>query len=248
MGQSFTKFMVDVRIGTNRKIRRLTVGERWVYVAGVLALAAQSPMRGALLISDDEPVTPKDIASEASVSERQARAAMASLISLGMLDEDADGVLWVHDWDKLNPDPKPSNSPEATRERKRKQRRKDRAAANVTRDRGVTEGECHAPEVEEEEELTPPYPPQAGGAQTSPHLEEVAPPKPAGVRGRDLHEYRDAFEKWSLHHFPAASPDGVHRIVSALRADRLDPTASAVVGFAERHPNFALLLTEEVAA
>ena len=122
MSRAFSKFMVDVGIGTNRKLRRLPVGERWVYVAGVLAIAAQSPVRGSLLITDGEPATVADIAAEATVPTRLARQAIESLTRLGMLQLDEYGVFWVHDWDKVNPEPKPSDSPVATRERKRKQR------------------------------------------------------------------------------------------------------------------------------
>lgn len=172
MSRKFDRFMVHIGIGTNRKLRRLPAVQRWVYVAGVLSLAAQSPIRGALLIADGEPATAEDIAEEATVPVKDARAALASLRRLGMLDRDSDGVEWVHDWDRLNPDPKPSDSPEAARERKRQQRKRERPShADVTRDRGrdnsVTSRESHAPEVEggSKKERNPPVPPLRGGDQ-----------------------------------------------------------------------------------
>lgn len=167
MSRQFDRFMVDVAIGTNRKLRRLPVVERWVYVAGVLSIAAQSPMRGALLITDGEAATASDIAAQATVPVRHARSTLASLTRLGMLDEDAEGVLWVHDWDKINPEPKPSDSPAATRERKRRQREAQRQSVSVTRDLGVTPPQSHAPEVEggKLEVGSTPQPPQAGGRQ-----------------------------------------------------------------------------------
>lgn len=129
MSQAFDCFMVESRIGTNRKLRRLPVVQRWTFVAGVLALAAQSPLRGALLITDGVPVTAEDVAKEATVPVRDARAALGSLRELGMLELDEHGVEWVHDWDTINPDPRPSDSREATRERKRRQRAKARSTA-----------------------------------------------------------------------------------------------------------------------
>lgn len=160
---SFDRFMVSNSIGTNRKLRRLPVAQRWVYVAGVLALASQSPIRGALLITDAEPATDEDVAQEATVRLADARAAMESFRRLGMLERDADGVEWVHDWDSMNKDPKPSDSPDATRARKRAQRAKHKAQchADVTRDNG----KCHAPEVEVKERKDPPNPPLRGGRQ-----------------------------------------------------------------------------------
>ena len=55
MSAKFDRFMVVNDIGTGRKLRRLPVVQRWTYVAGVLAIASQSPIRGALLIHDGEP-------------------------------------------------------------------------------------------------------------------------------------------------------------------------------------------------
>jgi hypothetical protein len=45
----FDSVLVSIDIGASRTIRRLNVGERWTFIAGVLALAAKSPIRGALL-------------------------------------------------------------------------------------------------------------------------------------------------------------------------------------------------------
>lgn len=162
---SFDRFMVQVDIGTNRKLRRLPPAQRWAYVAGVLPLAAQSPLRGALLITDGEPVTAEDVAEEATVRLCDARACLDALRKLGMLERDELGVEWVHDWDRHNPEPKPSDSPQATRERKRKQRERQKVTtghAQVTRDMP----ECHAPEEEgEEKKKTPPIPPRGGRAR-----------------------------------------------------------------------------------
>src|SRR5207244_8772514 len=108
------------------------VAHRWAYVAGVRSLAAQSPIRGALLLTDQEHVTDQDIADEARISPRDAAAAMAKFRELGMLEADDHGVEWVHDWDQINPDPKPSDLPESTRQRKRAQRERQREGRDVT--------------------------------------------------------------------------------------------------------------------
>lgn len=171
MSAVFDRFMVANNIGTNRKLRRLPVAQRWIYVAGVLALASQSPIRGALLITDGELVTPEDLAEEATVKVSEAKAALESFRRLGMLDRDEHGVEWVHDWDTLNPSPKPSDSPEATRARKREQRARDKAARG-----GVTSRGCHAMsrleeegEVEEQQSCSPNHVGSgADAARTSP--------------------------------------------------------------------------------
>ena len=100
MSATFDKFMVSNSIGTNRKLRRLPVAQRWVYVAGVLALASQSPIRGALLITDGEHVTAEDVAAEATVKVSEARAALTSLRYYGMLLLDEHGVDWLPDWEE----------------------------------------------------------------------------------------------------------------------------------------------------
>ena len=210
MSARFDRFMVSNSIGTNRKLRRLPVAQRWVYVAGVLALASQSPIRGALLITDGEPVTAEDIAQEATVKVSEARAALASFRRFGMLDTDAHGVEWVHDWDAMNRDPKPSDSPEARRARKRAQRDREQRDrhADVTRD--ITD--CHTPEGEVEgEEQHPPNPPLRGG-----HSDDPFPSRPDGNRKRDSDDHKAAVDDWVYRHFPDSEPGAVVGAVSWL--------------------------------
>lgn len=219
MARAFDRFMVADDIGTNRKLRRLPVAQRWVYVAGVLALAAQSPIRGALLIADGEPATEDDVAMQATVPVKDARAALAAFRRLGMLDADEDGVEWVHDWDKMNKDPKPSDEPSAARDRKRRQRAKSRAGhADVTRDNAGVSRESHAPEVEVEEEveeLHPPTPPQAGGTDLPP-----IPVKEPGNRARSLDAFNAQVNEYARRRFPnLPSPEREQMIRSALGAN-----------------------------
>jgi hypothetical protein len=213
---TFDRFMVSNSIGTNRKLRRLPVAQRWIYVAGVLALASQSPIRWALLITDGEPVTAEDLAQEATVKLSDAKAALASFRRFGMLERDADGVDWVHDWDSMNKDPKPSDSPDATRARKRAQRDREREGrhANVTRDNPG----CHAPEVEERKKEKPPVGPQGGNNNIDEvSMGDAAPSRPASSRKRDLEEFAAEMGRWSSTHFPAAEVGAVGAAVSWLQ-------------------------------
>lgn len=241
----FDRFMVANAIGTNRKLRRLPVAQRWVYVAGVLAIASQSPLRGALLIADDEPATAEDIAQEATVKVADARAALSSFRKLGMLEVDENGIEWVHDWDAMNPSPKPSDTPAAARERKRRQRDRERGAK---RDNGVTSRDCHAPEVEVEEQQ-PPQPPASGGSNALRVVDEFAPAKPATKRRTDIAEYDAAIAEWTARHFPnSTDPRGVAAIVTDASAagpgsQRRPVTAADVEAFARRRgPTWTALL------
>lgn len=221
MTQPFDKFFVQVGIGTNRKLRRLPVAQRWTFVAGVLALAAQSPMRGALLIADGHPVTAEDVAAEASVTLQQARAALRALRELGMIEQDDDGIEWVHDWDKLNPDPRPSDSPEATRERKRRERdrrRNPNSHAHVTRDTPVTSrpseprdiSESHDPEEEEKVEAPPSIPPLRGGRQ------------------RDRQSAEREMADFAAKHFPGVASGLIDYHAARLRSFDIPATVAAL--------------------
>lgn len=248
MSQPFDRFMVAVDVGTNRKLRRLPVAQRWVYVAGVLALAAQSPWRGALLIALDEPATDDDVALQATVPVKDARAALTALRGLGMLERDEDGVEWVRDWDKMNPEPRASDSAEATRERKRLQRERARQAAasraghaDVTRDpqaesrdtvRDVTRDLAvgHGPEVEVEveEEEQPPLPPEGG-------------------RARDRSTWEAEMVAWSQRHFPGVNADLVKALAGWLRGRGAPLTAAAMRAYAAEHEQWSDVLAVEEA-
>jgi len=84
---------------SNPKIRRLSVTARWIWVA-VLALANQSPERGALLIEWGLPYTVSDIADAAKVAEADVEEALAVFVAQGMLTRTEDGVYHVTNWDK----------------------------------------------------------------------------------------------------------------------------------------------------
>lgn len=137
MARRFTHFLVHAQIGCNRRLSRLTPEERWCFVAGVLALAAESPVRGCLLISEGVPADAADVAGQAGVSEAVGERTLGELERLGTLVRDAQqGCLRVVSWDTHNPAPRPSDSREATRERKRRQRARQRQAGQQADDEG----------------------------------------------------------------------------------------------------------------
>lgn len=122
----FDRIMLAQRTCRSRKIRRLDDGEFRAFI-GALCLAGESPVRGALLVSQGEPATAEDIADETGVSDEVAEATLTKLEKLETLTRDEDlGCLRFSNWDEFNPSPKPSESREAWRERKRKQRARER--------------------------------------------------------------------------------------------------------------------------
>jgi hypothetical protein len=95
-----------VEIGRNLKVARLKPQERWCMVAGVLAVAAKAPVRGALLIGLQR-ADAADIARQADVSKAMAAATLRKLRELGMLYEDEEiGAEVVRDWDEWQVEPR----------------------------------------------------------------------------------------------------------------------------------------------
>jgi hypothetical protein len=125
MPHAFDRFMVHVGIGTDAKMRRLTPEQRWTFVAGVLALAAEGRPRGMLAVAG-EPLTADDVAARASVTRDVAEETLARLRALGVVEQHGE-VERLTRWEDYNPPAKPSDSREAARERQRRsrQRRKD---------------------------------------------------------------------------------------------------------------------------
>jgi hypothetical protein len=146
----FDSILVSIDIGASRTIRRLNVGERWTFIAGVLSLAAKSPVRGALLIALQEPVSLDDIAEQAGVTKAVAKSAVDKLVRLDVLewDDELNGLIVVN-WNDYQREPKASDSREAWKSRKQKQRDKETSHApmsrgTVTRDTLPMSRHCHA--------------------------------------------------------------------------------------------------------
>jgi hypothetical protein len=190
----FDSIMVRVEVGGSRKLRRFTPEERWCALAGVWALAAKSPLRGYLLITEKVPVEVDDIAEQAGVKVATVRSTLKKMRELGMLEhDDALDAEHVHDWHQHQPEPKASESREAWRERQRRKRDKDRQAGltDVTVSRVTVTQDSRAashPLREEkgrEEKQDPPSPPQAGG------------------RKRSVEEFEQRLTAWAVSEFPS---------------------------------------------
>lgn len=82
----------------DRKLRRLTPAQRWVWVA-VLCAARQSPKPGFLLVGD-EPMNVDDLADIAAVSSKETAGAVRAFLAAGMLEDGFDGVWQVVAWEK----------------------------------------------------------------------------------------------------------------------------------------------------
>jgi len=150
----FDRFMVHVDIGTDEKLARLTDAERLCHIAGVLALAAKSPMRGWLLVGDHE-AGPVEIARRAGVSEKVARATIDKLASVGILTRDDELGCWqVHNWHRFNPDPKTDNTGAERQARYRARRGHSNGSGDGSNAAGDAprNGTVTPPEVEGEEE------------------------------------------------------------------------------------------------
>lgn len=72
---------------TDPKIRRLTPAQRWLWVA-VLAAARQSPVQGALMLTEHEAMTMRDLANLADLSLKVTRTGVARLEELGLVGRD----------------------------------------------------------------------------------------------------------------------------------------------------------------
>ena len=142
--RAYHQFMVDVDLASNTKFARLKDSEKLCVLLGVWPIAAKHQPRGYLGVAG-QPATPRDIAHHARCSIAVASSTLHRMGELRMVELDESGLPYVHDWHDYNPDPAPSDLPEATRERKRKQRA---SHANVTRDTPVS----HDPKLREEKE------------------------------------------------------------------------------------------------
>lgn len=82
----------------DRKIRRLDFEQRWIWSA-MLAAAADSPVRGLLLVAEDVPMTAGELAEFAGVKERKVRDTLSLTTKLRMTTV-ADGLIRITNWDK----------------------------------------------------------------------------------------------------------------------------------------------------
>lgn len=185
--RGFDRFMIDLEIGRNLKLRPLTDGEWRAFVAGVLPIAAKSPIRGCLLIGDRR-AEPDDVAAQAGVKLPAARSALRKLrqVSIVFHDNEFDCDR-VHDFEDWNPAPK-KDATAAERQARRRSRLKaerddrdaDRDVTPVSR-RDTRDG--HTTEVEEEGKRTT----ASTGA-----MDQSAPALDTAIGGNGLHVVGDA--------------------------------------------------------
>lgn len=197
--------MLAQRVCKSRTSRRLDDGEFRAFIAA-LCLAGDSPLRGYLLVSADEPCTPEDIADEAGVAEEVAVSMIRKLHQLGTLaTDDGRSCLYFPKWGRFNPAPRPSDSREATRERKRLQRARE-AATKI-----------------KAKETTQPRLGRKGSGLSDASVDLFSPP-PVDNHGRTTGRKRtaDAWHKQVAdfigEHYPTVSWRGERAIEQAVRA------------------------------
>ena len=79
---------------SDRKLRRLSIGHRWLWVV-VLAAAKQSEVEGMLMLTEREAMTVADLADLAGMKEREVTAGMEAMVRLGLLEVDRTLGCWV---------------------------------------------------------------------------------------------------------------------------------------------------------
>lgn len=127
---TFQRMMIEIELGSNLKIGRLTDAQFRCLITGVWALAAKADPRGYLVVAG-EPATAQDVAHQAHCNVRVAQQTMNVLRSMEMIEMDEDlGVEFCHDWWRINPDPKPDPT---NAERQARWRERRRAAHNAAR-------------------------------------------------------------------------------------------------------------------
>ena len=100
MGKKLPWLRLYTELPKDRKIRRRSVAERWLWVA-VLCAAGESPVRGTLLLAEGAPLTEDDLADLANLPLSTVRKGLRSFIADDLLTHDLDnGALVVTKWDE----------------------------------------------------------------------------------------------------------------------------------------------------
>jgi hypothetical protein len=89
-------FRFYVEAFADRKIRRLKPTQRWVWVA-ILGAARESHEPGSLYIAPGLPMTPRELAAYADVTERDITTSLTAMESMSMITR-ADDVITVTNW------------------------------------------------------------------------------------------------------------------------------------------------------
>lgn len=127
-------FRFYVEACSDRKLRRRTPAQRWLWVA-ILAAARQSPIPGFLVVSKREPMDDSDIADFAGMTVREVRVALPLFEASQMID-------WDHNlscWRVINFATRQYESDDVTA-RTRKHRAKERDGNVPTNEDGTFQG------------------------------------------------------------------------------------------------------------
>lgn len=217
----FDRFMVSVDIGHSLDLVDLTVPERWCFVAGLLAVAAKSPVRGCLL-AGERAAHDKLIAKQADVSIAIVKSTRRKLREVGLVVDDAElGCERITSWDRWNPAPR-EDATAADRQRRRRERiaasRNDHAPVTDLSRRDTRNGHALVTGGEEEvKEEHPPNPPREGGVTAIPDSSILTPPRRlAGNSKRHMATYEDQVRSYASSLLPGAGDDGLHAVRAAL--------------------------------
>lgn len=105
-------------IRNDRKLRRLPPAQRWLWVT-MLTIARESPVPGALLLSENVPVNLEDLVDEAAITIEQVKAGIQSFKDQEMIEE-INGVYYLINWNKRQ-FTSDSSTPRVRRHRDKKQ-------------------------------------------------------------------------------------------------------------------------------
>lgn len=227
--QSFDRFMMSVRNGTNLRLAKLNHPAYRAFFSAVVPIAAMSDVRGAFMV-DGQPATVEDMRIIApALTAGEHRAALKALRDAGLLEHDPEiAAEWVRDFDQWNPEPKrdTTNAERQARYRDRQKASRNGVTAAVTT--AVSNGGITPPEVEGEVEEEPPSPQQAGGAA-------IFPSPPVKNRRTDVAAHEKACVNFVAEHFPDQPSGRVKHWASQLRAAGHAPTADLIRLQLEQH-------------
>lgn len=141
--QPWFRFYVE-SIG-DRKVRRLSMTQRWIWLA-VLSAAGDSPERGYLLVAEGVPMTADEIAEFAGVKVREVSDALTLMITLQMITVVEDDVLKVTNWHKRQYESDSSTPRTRTHRERSKERSNDVLGTAIgTHQRQRTETKKNSP-------------------------------------------------------------------------------------------------------
>lgn len=153
--KSMPWFRLYVEMPADRKIRRLKVEHRWLWVC-VLCAARSSPIHGLLLVADGVPCDELDLADMSGLSQRQVAAGLQAMAALEMLHLNDEVGCWeVAGWDGRQF----ASDTSTDRVRAHRERSKKKPVAPVETLHGTTDA-CDGNASEQSRaDVTPPAPP-----------------------------------------------------------------------------------------